>query len=506
MAIVDVKVPSGTVTTESPHRVALIVVTSLFFMWGFVTVLNDVLVPHLKSIFDLSYFRVMLIQFSFFSAYFIFSIPSAKVIDWLGYKKTMVAGLFTMGLGALLFIPAAVAASFLLFLAALMVLAAGITALQVAANPYVAVLGRAETASSRLNLAQAFNSLGTTIGPYLGGLLILSAAPRSMEAVRQLSAEALQAYRVHEAASVKLPYLVIGLALVALGIVIAMFKLPALPQAERHGEIGSHKSVWKYRHLVLGAVAIFVYVGAEVSIGSFLINYFSQPYIGNITEIEASKFVSIYWGSAMVGRFIGSALLHGVKTFHMAISAAIAGVLLAAGYLLHGVDTAFLAGAANLLVWTRPLIVLCLIVFVLLLIASLFKKGPLAIQTGHLLGLVAISAGTLVAVSMLSTGQVAMWSIILVGFFNSVMFPSIFTLGIAKLGPLTGDGSGVLIMAIVGGAIIPVVQGALADRIGIHHAFILPVVCYLYIVYYALVGSKPVTVPPEAQVSAVQTG
>src|SRR5438128_9219159 len=215
MAIANVKPPipaSGAPT--SSYKAALAVVTTLFFMWGFVTVLNDVLVPHLKSIFDLNYARVMLIQFAFFSAYFIFSIPSAKVIDWIGYKKTVIVGLITMGIGALLFIPAASVPSFPLFLGALMVLAAGITALQVAANPYVAVLGPPETASSRLNLAQAFNSLGTTIGPYLGGLFILNANASSADTLQKMSTDALHAYRVQEASSVNLPYTIIGIALI----------------------------------------------------------------------------------------------------------------------------------------------------------------------------------------------------------------------------------------------------------------------------------------------------
>lgn len=428
MAFVNMQARTGAVgPPASSNRAALAVVTTLFFMWGFVTVLNDVLVPHLKSIFDLNYTKVMLVQFSFFSAYFLFSIPSAKVIDWIGYKKTMVVGLFTMGLGALLFIPAASVPSYPLFLGALVVLAAGITALQVAANPYVAVLGPPETASSRLNLAQAFNSLGTTIAPYLGGMLILSGVRENMDTVRQMSADVLQTYRIHEASSVKLPYLIIGLALIVLGVAIAMFKLPAMPEAERHGAAGQQQSMWKHRHLVLAAIGIFVYVGAEVSIGSFLINYFNQPNIGNITEAVAAGYVSYYWGGAMIGRFIGSAILQKVRT-------------------------------------------------------------------NIVLGLAAIIACLLVCISMLTFGHVAMWTIILVGLFNSVMFPSIFTLGIAKLGPLTGDGSGLLVMAIVGGAIIPLLQGALADRIGIHHAFILPAICYLYIVYYAFRGSQPVAV------------
>jgi MFS transporter, FHS family, L-fucose permease len=392
-------------------------------MWGFVTVLNDILVPHLKSIFDLTYTKVMLIQFAFFSAYFIFSLPSAKLIDTIGYKKTMVAGLLTMGAGALLFIPAASAPSYPLFLTALMILAAGITALQVAANPYVAVLGPPETASSRLNLTQAFNSLGTTIGPFLGGMFILSEAPQSMDVLHHMSAQALQSYRVQQASSVKLPYLGIGLLLIVLAGAIGLANLPAMPEAERHGG-GPSSSVLKYRHLVLGALAIFVYVGAEVSIGSFLVNYFILPQIGNFSEQTAARYVSFYWGGAMVGRFIGAWVLQ-------------------------------------------------------------------KIRTGYVLGFAAVVAALLVCTSMLTSGHVAMWSIIAVGLFNSIMFPSIFTLGIAKLGPLTGDGSGILVMAIVGGAILPVLQGSLADHLGIHHAFILPVLCYLYIVYYALKGSQP---------------
>jgi MFS transporter, FHS family, L-fucose permease len=426
MAIVSTgNAPAASARSDGQtYRAALSMVTILFFFWGFVTVLNDILVPHLKSIFDLNYTKVMLIQFAFFSAYFIFSIPSAKVIDSIGYKKTMVAGLLTMAVGAFLFLPAASAPSFPLFLGALMVLAAGITALQVAANAYVAVLGPPETASSRLNLAQAFNSLGTTIGPYVGGLFILSAAALSADALKQLPADALQAYRIHEASSVKLPYTVIGIALVVFAVLIGMFKLPPMPEAERHGQ-QTGTSIWKYTHLVLGMVGIFVYVGAEVSIGSFLINYLSQPEIGNFSELVAAKYVTYYWGGAMIGRFVGSAILQKVKT-------------------------------------------------------------------GTLLGIFALAAALLVCTTMLTSGSVAVWSVILVGFFNSIMFPSIFTLGIAKLGPLTGDGSGLLIMAIVGGAILPVVQGAIADKIGVHHAFVLPVLCYFYIVYYAFRGSRPV--------------
>lgn len=412
---------------SAKYPAALAMVTVLFFFWGFVTVLNDILVPHLKSVFELNYTRVMLVQFAFFFAYFIFSVPSAKLVGVIGYKKTMVTGLLTMGLGAFLFVPAASALSYPLFLGALMVLAAGITALQVAANPYVAVLGPPETASSRLNLTQAFNSLGTTIGPWVGGLLILGTVVENKDAIAKMSTEALRAFRLQQAASVKFPYIVIGVALVLFAALIGMFRLPAIPGVEKSAGGSSQVGLWKYRHLILGCVGIFTYVGAEVSIGSFLINYFNQPEIGNLPEVEGAKLVAYYWGGAMVGRFIGSAILQKLKT-------------------------------------------------------------------GIVLGVAAFCACTLVIISMLTTGHIAVGSILLVGFFNSIMFPSIFTLGIAKLGPRTGDGSGLLIMAIVGGAIIPLVQGVIADHIGVHHAFVLPVICYLYIAYYALKGSHPVGV------------
>jgi MFS transporter, FHS family, L-fucose permease len=410
--------------TNTSYTAPLAIVTTLFFMWGFLTCLNDILVPHLKSIFDLNYAQVMLVQFAFFGAYFLFSIPSAKIIDSMGYQRSMVVGLLTMGVGAFLFVPAASAPSFPLFLVALIVLAAGITCLQVAANPYVTVLGKPATASSRLNLTQAFNSLGTFLAPFFGSLLILSAAPKAIDEIRALAPDALQAYRLHEAATVKTPYVGLGIALVLLAVAIGSFHLPKIPQAQHKVGEKVDDSVWKHPNLIFGAIGIFVYVGAEVSIGSFLVNYFSQPEIGGLTEKVAASFVAFYWGGAMVGRFIGSGLLQKMKT-------------------------------------------------------------------GQLLGICAVCAAALVAISMLTTGHTAMYSIILVGFFNSIMFPSIFTLGVAELGPLTGDGSGIMIMAIVGGAIIPLAQGAIADRIGIHHAFFLPVICYLYILFFAVSGSKP---------------
>jgi FHS family L-fucose permease-like MFS transporter len=397
-------------------------VTTLFFMWGFLTSLNDILIPHFKNIFSLSYSSVMQVQLYFFLSYFVFALPSGKLIDWIGYKRTMVGGLFIMGVGALLFIPAARAASFPFFLTALIILAAGITALQVSANPYVAVLGPEKTASSRLNLTQAFNSLGTVLGPLFGGLLILSAAPIALEVIQGMSPLQFREYQLQQASSVKLPYLGLAITLFLLGLVIAKFKLPVIAAVEPHGEV--HDSIWKYPRLVMGAIGIFVYVGAEVGIGSFLVNYMSQPNIGNISLQLAAKFVSLYWGGAMIGRFIGSAVLQKVRT-------------------------------------------------------------------GTLLGLSALAAFLLVTISMLTFGHLAMWTILLVGFFNSTMFPSIFTLSIEGLGPMTSKGSTLLVCAIVGGAIIPKLQGVLADRIGIHHAFILPALCYVYIALFAFKNNKP---------------
>ncbi len=500
---------STTTTATMPgaaqsYGAALATVTTLFFMWGFLTCLNDILVPHLKSIFDLSYAGIMLIQFAFFGAYFIFSIPSAKLIDWIGYQRSMVVGLLTMGVGAFLFVPAASVPSYPLFLGALIVLAAGITCLQVAANPYVTVLGKPETASSRLNLTQAFNSLGTFLAPFFGGLLILSAAPKTITEIRAMAPDVLQQYRLHEAATVKTPYVGLGIALVVLAIAIGSFKLPKIEHAQHKVGEKVNDSIWRHPNLIFGVIAIFVYVGGEVSIGSFLVNYFGQPEIGGLTEKVAAGLVALYWGGAMIGRFFGSALLSGAKAAYMGVAAVGGGLLFfvsswiarswadqLAAPVGHFSLQAVLWAMLSVLVSARPLFALVAVVGAVLGIALVLRGGRLVPSTGLLLGICAVCAAALVAISMLTTGQTAMYSILLVGFFNSIMFPSIFTLGVAELGPLTGDGSGVMIMAIVGGAIIPVAQGAIADRIGIHHAFFLPVLCYLYILFFALSGSRP---------------
>ncbi len=453
-------VPNTTATTTAPtgnYKSALVVVTTLFFMWGSLTSLNDVLIPYVQHVFNIRLAASMLIQTAFFSAYFIFSIPAAKIIDWIGYKRAIVVGLLTMVAACLFFYPAAKIPSFPFFLAALIILATGITILQVAANPYVAVLGPPRTASSRLNLAQAFNSLGTTIAPYIGGLFILSTAPKSMDEIRQMSSDVLQAYRLQQASSIKGPYLALGLIAIALGIAIAAFKLPPVPEAERHtGDRSSQTSLWKHPNLIFGAIGIFVYVGGEVAIGSSIANYLALDNIGHLVSpsivpdaaaryhaalAEAARYISLYWLGAMVGRFIGSALLQKIKP-------------------------------------------------------------------GKLLALSAVLAALLVTVSVFSNGHLAMWSILAVGLFNSIMFPCIFTMGIAELGPLTGDGSGIMNMAIVGGAVIPFLVGQAADLInrshypamtqgetswgqGIHYALIIPTLCYVYILFFALSGSKP---------------
>jgi FHS family L-fucose permease-like MFS transporter len=397
---------------------AMSIATTLFFMWGFLTSLNDILIPHLKAIFDLNYTKVMLIQFAFFSSYFIFALPGGKIVEWVGYKRTMIVGLATMTIGALMFLPASKMASFPIFLSALIVLAAGITVLQVAANPYVANLGPQRTASSRLNLAQAFNSFGTFLAPIFGGYVILSRIPEAANP-SELTGAALHASRMQQASSVELPYLGIALTLAVLAIALALVKLPAMDftQDMRPGEANpiTDDKLSNHPQLFLGALAIFLYVGAEVAIGSFLINYFQLPFIGNLTARNASFYVSLYWGGSMIGRFIGAAVLR-------------------------------------------------------------------RLSTGLVLGASALVASLLVMTSMLTFGHVAMTTIIAVGLFNSVMFPSIFALGIADLGPLTGRGSSLMVAAIVGGAIIPLVQGKIADSsVGLHHAFFLPVLCYLYI-------------------------
>ncbi len=405
------------------YRLAFGVVTTVFFMWGFITVLNDVLVPHLKSVFSLNYSHIMDIQMWFFGAYFLMSLPAGKVVSVYGCKNSIIIGLCVTGLGALMFYPAAANLSFSLFLIGLFVLASGITLLQVAANPYVSLLGHPKGASSRLNLSQAFNSLGTALAPKFGGLLILSAGVLGVSELAKLTPTEQLAYRLQQAQSVELPYVGIAVTLFVLALIVYIFHLPAVKEIEAPIQTARpYREVLQHRHLFYGLIAIFVYVGAEVSIGSFMINYVSSPDIGDMPEAKAANFVVLYWTGAMVGRFAGSALLQ-------------------------------------------------------------------RIDPRRLLAIFAAIAALLVLITMLTSGMTAVVSVVAIGLFNSIMFPNIFTLGIEKLGPLTGRASSLLIMAIVGGAVIPKLQGQLADNFGIHHAFILPLLCYLFIVFYALNGS-----------------
>ena len=365
---------------QETQKFAFIAMTCLFFFWGFITVLNDILIPFLKESFDLNYTQAMLVQFCFFGAYFIVSPFAGKLIDKVGYQQGIVLGLLTTAAGCLLFYPSAEVHIYALFLFSFFVLASGITILQVAANPYVAALGPEKTAASRLNLAQAANSFGTTVGPIVGSMLILGAVAA-------------------DATAVQMPYVMLGALLVAAALLFRFIKLPVLAHVEAQ-ETDSEDSVWNHRPLVLGALAIFLYVGGEVSIGSFLVNYFSESSIAGLSSAEAGEMVAYYWGAAMIGRLVGAALMNYIAaTKYLAINALIAIVM--------------------------------------------------------------------IVVSMNTTGDTAMWSILAVGFFNSIMFPTIFTMAVKGLGSMTSKGSGLVCQAIVGGALIPVVQGVAADSIGI---------------------------------------
>ncbi len=419
-----VAAPASNTTSSAGgnYMPALIVLTSLFFMWGLITSLNDILIPHLKAAFSLSYVQAMLIQFCFFGAYFVMSLPSGFLVERVGYKRGIIVGLAVAGSGCLLMYPAAGTQSYFFFLFALFVLASGITLLQVAANPYVAILGRPERASSRLTMTQAFNSLGTTIGPFFGSILILAA-------VKPAATSEAVTSRAAEAASVQGPYVILAMVLFALAVAIALVHLPVINARDQAASNASaipqahHETVWGYRHLVLGAIGIFMYVGGEVTIGSFLVNFMNQPEIAGLTEETAGKYLSFYWGGAMVGRFIGAVVMTRVKP-------------------------------ANVLTFNS-------VVVMALLIIAMAVAGP-----------------------------TAMWCLLAIGLFNSIMFPTIFTLAIDGLGKHTGAGSGVLCMAIVGGAIVPVIQGFLADNVSLLYSFVTPLVCYLYIAYYGLKGYR----------------
>ncbi len=404
------------------YQFALIALTSLFFMWGFITCLNDILIPHLKNVFSLNYTQSMLIQFCFFGAYFIVSLPAGALVKRISYKWGIVVGLLIAAVGCALFIPAAAYRVYGLFLGALFILASGVTVLQVAANPYVTELGAPETAASRLTLTQAFNALGTTVAPLFGAFLILSAATGD---IATATGQQLETLRLEEADAVRFPYMLLAIAFLVLSAIFAALKLPQIEEAEVASDGTERASAWSYRHLVLGAIGIFVYVGGEVSVGSFLVNYLAEPTIANLPEAEAAHYVAYFWGGAMIGRFIGAYAMR-------------------------------------------------------------------YIEDGKALAFNAIIAALLLLMTVFTGGKLAMWAVLAVGLFNSIMFPTIFSLALKGLGRHTSQGSGILCLAIVGGAIVPVLMGALADTFTIHMAFLMPVLCYVYIFYYGIKGHKAV--------------
>jgi FHS family L-fucose permease-like MFS transporter len=367
--------------------------------------------PHLRSIFDLSYGPAMLATTAWFFAYLIFSVPSAKLIEAIGYKRTMVVSLFIMVVGALLFIPAANLISFPLFLAAIFVLAIGVCALQTSANPYVSILGPEHSAPARLTLAQAFNSLGAAAAPWVVGHFILTDPSKT-------SSKASIAHTVQG------PYMSIAAALLVLGIVVMFMHLPAITATRdfRPSDVASGRSIWTYSHTVLGMVGIFFYVGVEISLAAIAITYFRVEGLSDIGT--ASSLASLYFIFIMAGRFLGSFLMK----------------------------------------W---------------------------VEASTLLAVLGIFGVVLLLISMFSHGEVAIWTLVLCGLANSVMYPNIFALGIAELGPMTSKGSGVITMGNVGGAIVPLLFGGLADKVGIQYAFVLPIICYLYVAYYGLSGYKP---------------
>jgi FHS family L-fucose permease-like MFS transporter len=417
------------------YLVPFIIVAALFFIFGFITNLNMGLVPYLRNIFEvqgLQVWQAMLANGAFFTAYFVCSSPTAKLIEIIGYKKTIVVSLFIQVIGALLFLPAAKMVSFPLFLLAIFVVGAGVAALQTSANPYVSILGPEDSAPVRLNLAQALNSLGGSIAPWIAGTFFLTSAVLSPDAVALKSAAEQHIYQVGIADTVRVPYLIIAFGLVILGIAVAFMRLPHIEatQAFRPAKEGDpilSRSIWSYKHTVLGALGIFAYVGVEVGLATTMVLYFSEfkhGGLGVLLKPEAQKLVVFYWLGALVGRLLGSWLVSKIKA-------------------------------------------------------------------GKLLGIFGTAAALLVVLAMFSAGYIPVGSLVLVGFFNSVMFPNIFTLGIVGLGPMTSKGSGLIMTAVVGGAIIPVLIGYLVDHTSYQIALLVPVLCYLYIAYYGFVGSKP---------------
>jgi len=439
---------------------AFVVVTGLFFMWGFMTVLNDILIPYLKGVFDLNHTRAMFVQFAFFMAYFVgsviyffISITGGDPISRIGYKNGILAGLLISATGSALFYPAAEFQMYGFFLAALFVMGLGFTLLQIAANPYVAILGPEKSASSRLNLSQGFNSLGTTIGPLIGGFLIFKYFAADMSG----------------ADAVKIPYLIFTGMFLLLAVLIKFSKLPRVTAGDA---IERTAGALKHPNLVFGALAIFFYVGGEVSIGSIMISYLGLESIAGLSEVEASKYVAFYWGGLMIGRFLGAISLSQMKNLNLK-------------YLLM----LAVPVAAFLVIWYFNGIGHALIygIFLAANLVAFIAGRSMAHRTLLIFALIAI---ILLVVALTNQGLIAMWAIIGIGLFNSIMWSNIFTLSIEGLGRFKSQGSSLLVMMILGGAIVPVFQGMAADAYGVHASFFIPVICYAYIAFYGWRGYK----------------
>lgn len=449
---------SGGSNDNKNYTLPLIILTTLFFMWGFITCMNDILIPFLQGIFKLSPAEAGLIQSAFFGAYFfvsliyfLISVNFGDPLARIGYKNGIIVGLLTAAIGCCLFYPAAEAQSYGVFLVALFVLAGGITILQMAANPYVALLGNADTSSSRLNLTQAFNSLGTTIAPIVGAKLIFE----SVGGKEHMTAEA-----------VKTPYLFLAVTLVGLAGVIALSKLPKFTGEKIEKGLG----VFKFSHLTLGVIGIFMYVGGEVAIGSFLVKYFHE--LLGFNESTAAHYVAYYWGGAMVGRFIGAiSLTNRSQTQKFALMGTITIIAVLVVYLLTGSVT-------------TALIIMALAVGNSL--AFVFGKSVPA-RTLAVFSMIVVA---LLLVTVFTGGQIALWSVLAIGLFNSIMFPTIFTLAIRNLGKYTSQGSSLLVMAIVGGAVMTPVMGLIVGAVGYQQAFLFPIICYLFIFYYGVKGHE----------------
>ena len=450
----------------------LAVLTALFFLWGFITVLNDVLVPHWKDLFELTYAQSLLVQFCFFGAYFLGSLiyyavsaASGDPIGRMGYKRGLVLGLGISAVGCALFAPATALHSYPAHLGALFVLGLGFTVLQIAANPFVAIIGPAETASSRLNLAQAFNSLGTTLAPLIGGWLIFD--------------------QVDPSTAVRLPYLGLAAVLVGMALVVLATDLPEPPRTTSEGGGKALRHV----HLRWGMVAIFCYVGAEVAIGSLIIGFLGMEGIMGLPEEDAKHYLSLYWGGAMTGRFLGAiALTSGWSLARRA------GALLGVGAAMFALLVALNVGSVLTLSRAWPMAVL-----ILVNMAAFLLAGP---RPSRALGVFATVAIVLLAVVMVSSGAVAAWAIIAIGLFNSILWSNIFTLAIDGTGEDAAQGSSLLVMMIVGGALIPPVQGAIIDAfgedrvlLGSQLSFLLPLLCYAFLAWFGFKGSQHRALP-----------